>query len=55
LVGGQTRMPNVQERVTQLFGRERHKGVNPDESSPPARRFRVRCSMATSRESFSST
>jgi molecular chaperone DnaK len=31
LVGGQTRMPKVQERVTQLFGREPHKGVNPDE------------------------
>jgi molecular chaperone DnaK len=31
LVGGQTRMPKVQEVVTQLFGREPHKGVNPDE------------------------
>ena len=31
LVGGQTRMPKVQEHVTQLFGREPHKGVNPDE------------------------
>jgi molecular chaperone DnaK len=31
LVGGQTRMPKVQEQVTQLFGREPHKGVNPDE------------------------
>jgi molecular chaperone DnaK len=31
LVGGQTRMPKVQEQVTQLFGREAHKGVNPDE------------------------
>jgi molecular chaperone DnaK len=31
LVGGQTRMPKVQEQVTQLFGKEPHKGVNPDE------------------------
>jgi len=31
LVGGQIRMPKVQEAVKQLFGREPHKGVNPDE------------------------
>jgi molecular chaperone DnaK len=31
LVGGQTRMPKVQEVVQSLFGREPHKGVNPDE------------------------
>jgi molecular chaperone DnaK len=31
LVGGQTRMPKMQELVKQLFGREAHKGVNPDE------------------------
>jgi molecular chaperone DnaK len=31
LVGGQTRMPKVQELVRTLFGREAHKGVNPDE------------------------
>lgn len=31
LVGGMTRMPKVQERVKQFFGREPHKGVNPDE------------------------
>ena len=31
LVGGQTRMPKVQETVRTLFGREPHKGVNPDE------------------------
>jgi molecular chaperone DnaK len=31
LVGGQTRMPKVQELVKQTFGREAHKGVNPDE------------------------
>ena len=31
LVGGQTRMPKVQEVVKAIFGREPHKGVNPDE------------------------
>ena len=31
LVGGSTRIPKVQELVTELFGREPHKGVNPDE------------------------
>ena len=31
LVGGMTRMPKVQETVKQFFGREPHKGVNPDE------------------------
>jgi molecular chaperone DnaK len=31
LVGGQTRMPKVQETVQNFFGREPHKGVNPDE------------------------
>jgi molecular chaperone DnaK len=31
LVGGQTRMPAVQELVKDLFGKEPHKGVNPDE------------------------
>jgi len=31
LVGGVTRMPKVQETVCRLFGREPHKGVNPDE------------------------
>lgn len=31
LVGGQTRMPRVQERVKEYFGKEPHKGVNPDE------------------------
>jgi molecular chaperone DnaK len=31
LVGGQTRMPKVPELVKQLFGKDAHKGVNPDE------------------------
>jgi molecular chaperone DnaK len=32
LVGGQTRMPKVQETITQFFGREPVKGINPDEA-----------------------
>src|SRR5471030_1827306 len=32
LVGGQTRMPKVQDRVKELFGREPRKDVNPDEA-----------------------
>src|SRR5688572_5061719 len=31
LVGGMTRMPAVQEKVTELIGKDPHKGVNPDE------------------------
>ena len=31
LVGGMTRMPKIQETVKQFFGKEPHKGVNPDE------------------------
>src|SRR5271167_4876716 len=31
LVGGQTRMPRIQQVVKDLFGKEPHKGVNPDE------------------------
>ncbi|MCL6620619.1 MAG: molecular chaperone DnaK [Syntrophobacterales bacterium] len=31
LVGGMTRMPRVQEKVREIFGKEPHKGVNPDE------------------------
>ncbi|HSX13672.1 MAG TPA: molecular chaperone DnaK [Chlamydiales bacterium] len=32
LVGGMTRMPAVQQKVKELFGRDPHKGVNPDEA-----------------------
>lgn len=32
LVGGMTRMPAVQQKVKEVFGREPHKGVNPDEA-----------------------
>jgi molecular chaperone DnaK len=31
LVGGMTRMPKVQEKVKEIFGKEPHQGVNPDE------------------------
>ncbi|MCK4354959.1 molecular chaperone DnaK [Candidatus Parcubacteria bacterium] len=31
LVGGQTRMPKIQEEIKNLFGKEPHKGINPDE------------------------
>ena len=31
LVGGMTRMPEVQQKVKEIFGKEPHKGVNPDE------------------------
>ena len=31
LVGGMTRMPKIQEKVKEFFGKEPHKGVNPDE------------------------
>lgn len=31
LVGGMTRMPAVERKVTEIFGKEPHKGVNPDE------------------------
>ncbi|MEN6468835.1 MAG: molecular chaperone DnaK [Smithella sp.] len=31
LVGGMTRMPRVQQKVKELFGKEPHRGVNPDE------------------------
>ena len=31
LVGGMTRMPRIQQKVKEIFGKEPHKGVNPDE------------------------
>jgi molecular chaperone DnaK len=31
LVGGQTRMPKIQEKVQEIFGKQPHRGVNPDE------------------------
>ena len=43
LVGGMTRMPKVQEAVKQLFGKEPHKGVNPDEVVAIGARSRAAC------------
>ena len=40
LVGGSTRIPLVQEAVKKFFGKEPHKGVNPDEVVASARRSR---------------
>jgi len=41
LVGGQTRMPLVQEKVKEFFGKEARKDVNPDEAVAVALQFRV--------------
>jgi len=55
LVGGMTRMPKVIETVKNFFGREPHRGVNPDEVVPWGPRSRPACSRARSRTSSSST
>jgi molecular chaperone DnaK len=47
LVGGMTRMPAIQEAVRKFFGKEPHKGVNPDEVVGWARPFRPACWAAT--------
>ena len=56
LVGGMTRMPAVQKAVKEFFGKEPHKGVNPDEvvaagaalqGAALGRRARSRCSCST--------
>ncbi|KAF1854580.1 hypothetical protein Lal_00013093, partial [Lupinus albus] len=44
LVGGMTRMPKVQEKVKEFFGKEARKDVNPDEPLPWAPPSRARCS-----------
>ena len=41
LVGGMTRMPKVQETVKDFFGKEPHKGVNPDEVESIGAEFRA--------------
>lgn len=43
LVGGQTRMPKVQEAVKDFFGKEPRKDVNPDEAVPWVQRFKAKC------------
>ncbi len=55
LVGGSTRIPRVQQIVKDLFGKEPHKGVNPDEVVAIGARFRPACSPAKSRISCCST
>ena len=47
LVGGATRIPKIQEIVKEFFGKDPHKGVNPDEVVAWARRSRAACSPAT--------
>ena len=49
LVGGMSRMPKVQEKVKEFFGREPRKDVNPDEGVPEVPPFRVRCWPAIAR------
>ena len=55
LVGGSTRIPRVQAIVKELFGKDPHKGVNPDEVVASARRSRPACSRARSRTCCCST
>ncbi len=49
LVGGSTRIPKVQQMVKDFFGKDPHKGVNPDEVVAVGRRCRRASSPATSR------
>ncbi len=46
LVGGMTRMPRVQQLVKEIFGKEGHKGVNPDEVVADRRRHPGRAAAA---------
>src|SRR5215213_1957157 len=55
LVGGMTRMPKVQEVVKQLFGKEPHKGVNPDEVVAIGAAIQAGVLQATSRTCCCST
>jgi molecular chaperone DnaK len=49
LVGGMTRMPKVQEKVKEFFGKDPRKDVNPTKPWPSVLRSRVRCCRATAR------
>ena len=49
LVGGMTRMPRVREKVQEIFGREPHRGVNPDEVVAMGAAIQGACSRATSK------
>ena len=55
LVGGSTRIPKVQQIVKELFGKEPHKGVNPDEVVAIGAAIRPACSPAKSRTCCCST
>ncbi len=55
LVGGSTRMPKVQQLVREFFGKEPHKGVNPDEVVAVGAAVQGVCSPATSRTCCCST
>ncbi len=55
LVGGQTRMPMVQQAVKDLFGKEPRKDVNPDEAVAVVPRSKAACFPATSRTCCCST
>ena len=52
LVGGQTRMPKVQDTLKQFFGREPVKGINPDEAVALVLPFRQGCLGRKSEKSF---
>ena len=43
LVGGMTRMPKIIETVEKFFGKEPHRGVNPDEVVASGRQYRQGC------------
>ena len=55
LVGGMTRMPKVQDKVKDLFGKEPNKSVNPDEAVGSAQRSRPESLRARSRTCSCST
>jgi molecular chaperone DnaK len=55
LVGGMTRMPAVQEAVRRLFGKDPHKGVNPDEVVAIGAAIQAACWAAKSKISCCST
>ena len=55
LVGGQSRMPRVQEVVREFFGKEPRKDVNPDEAVAIGAAIQGRCSRAGARTCCCST
>ena len=51
LVGGSTRIPNVQEKVISILGKEPRKNINPDESTIPTEEFKVFTTAANNQPS----